>query len=192
VIGSQGIINISMKKWLVLTGLFILVIVGLIGYKTINKPKPVKTVTKKAVPAPAASTATQQPEVQLDTAEIHGLVNQERAKAKLKALSVNDDLYDSAKAKCEDMKKNNYFTHTSPKGTDFNTFIKQHVPKAKLTGENLGAGYTDVNALIKDWMQSPKHKENILNPKFTAEAIASCGKSTEKPGIIIVAHYIQL
>jgi uncharacterized protein YkwD len=181
-----------MKKWLLLTGLFILVLAGLIGYKITSKPKVVKPVAKTSTPAPAATPTAQQPEVMLDTAEIHGLINQERAKAKLKALTVNDDLFDSAKAKCEDMKKNNYFTHTSPKGMDFNVFIKQHVPNAKLTGENLGAGYTDVNALVKDWMQSPKHKENILNPKFTAEAIASCGKSSEKPGIIIVAHYIQL
>jgi uncharacterized protein YkwD len=181
-----------MKKLLVITGLLILVIAGAFGYKTFSKPKESAKPSKiAATPAPK-TTQTQEPEVQLDTAEIHGLVNQERAKAKLKALTVNDDLYDSALAKCEDMKKNNYYTHTSPKGTDFNVFIKQHVPKVKLTGENLGAGYTDVNTLVKDWMQSPKHKENILNPKFTAEAIASCGKSSEKPGIIIVTHFIQL
>jgi uncharacterized protein YkwD len=187
----QGIINISMKKWLALIGIFILVIGGLVGLKTLNKPEQAKPVTKTVTPAPTAA-AAQVPEVQLDTAEIHGLINQERAKAKLKTLTVNDDLYDSAKAKCEDMKKNNYFTHTSPKGTGYDSFIKQYVPKAKLTGENLGAGYTDVNTLVKDWMQSPKHKENILNPKFSAEAIASCGKSIEKPGIIIVTHFIQI
>jgi uncharacterized protein YkwD len=181
-----------MKKLLVIMGLLILVIAGVFGYKTFSKPKEsAKPTHQAATPAPKTA-QTQEPEAQLDTAEIHGLINQERAKTKLKALTVNDDLYDSALAKCEDMKKNNYFTHSSPKGTDFNVFIKQHVPNAKLTGENLGAGYTDVNTLVKDWMQSPKHKENILNPKFTAEAIASCGKSSEKQGIIIVTHFIQL
>jgi uncharacterized protein YkwD len=89
------------------------------------------------------------------------------------------------------MQKNNYFTHVSPKKVDYTSFIKQAVPSAKLTGENLGAGYTDEAQLMKDWMVSDKHKANILNAKFTQEAIAVCGKSSAKPGLIIVAHFIQ-
>jgi uncharacterized protein YkwD len=184
-----------MKKWTILL-IFLLVAVtaSYFGYKTL---KPVKTssATSKAAPPPAPTTppvsdSTTQ-DIQLDTADIHGLINQERAKAKLRALTVNDDLYDSALAKCQDMEKNNYYTHKSPNGSDYNTFIKKAVPTAKLTGENLGAGYTDDTALVKDWMASDEHKANILNPKFNAEAIAVCGKSSVKPGLIIVAHYIQ-
>jgi uncharacterized protein YkwD len=129
--------------------------------------------------------------VQLDTAEIHSLINQERVKAKLRALTVNDDLVDSATSKCEDMKKNNYFTHKSPNGTDYTAFIKKTVPSAKSTGENLGAGYTENAKVVSDWMQSDQHKSNILNSKFTSEGIAVCGKSTEKPGLIIVDHFVQ-
>jgi uncharacterized protein YkwD len=81
-----------MKKLLVITGLLILVIAAAFGYKTFSKPKDSAKPSKIAsTPAPK-TTQTQEPEVQLDTAEIHGLINQERAKAKLKALTVNDDL----------------------------------------------------------------------------------------------------
>jgi uncharacterized protein YkwD len=180
-----------MKKWIILV-VFLIVLVGgaVFAYPKIHKAQ--KPVTKTN-PAPAAPTPapTPQPEPELDTANIHALINQERAKVGLRALTYNDDLYDSANAKCQDMKKNNYFTHTSPSGTDYTTFIKKTVPTAKITGENLGAGYTDDTTIIKEWMQSPKHKENILNAKFTAEGIAVCGKASEKPGLIIVAHFIQ-
>jgi len=185
-----------MKKWIVLAIVILIAAPsGYFGYKTL-KPAKAKSATSSATPPPAPTTppvsdSTAQ-EVQLDTSDIHGFINQERAKAKLKALDVNDDLYDSALAKCQDMQKNNYYTHKSPSGKDYTSFIKQAVPKAKLTGENLGAGYTDAQTLVNDWMQSDEHKANILNPKFNAEAIAVCGKSTVKPGLIIVDHFIQL
>jgi uncharacterized protein YkwD len=185
-----------MKKWIILlVVLLVAAPAGYFGYKTLM---PVKTssATSHAAPPPAPTTPpvadTTSQEVQLDTADIHGLINQERKKVGVRQLDVNDDLYDAALAKCQDMQKNNYFTHVSPKGADYNTFIKKAVPTAKLTGENLGAGYTDDAALIKDWMGSDEHKANILNPKFTEEAIAVCGKSTIKPGLIIVDHFIQL
>jgi uncharacterized protein YkwD len=180
-----------MKKWILIFIIVVLIPASVVGFILIKKPKAKPAASAKpaaAAPAPAPSA---QPQVELDTAEIHGLINQQRAAAKIKPLTVNDDLYDSALAKCQDMVKNNYFTHISPTGKDYNTFIKKAVPSAKLTGENLAAGYTDTNQLVKDWMQSPEHKANILNPKFTAEAIATCGDSNKKPGLIIVAHFIQ-
>jgi uncharacterized protein YkwD len=182
-----------MKKWILIIFVFVLIPASVLGFVLIKKPKSHKPAAHPASAAPASSSQQKaEPEVQLDTAEIHQLINQQRTKAGLKALTVNDDLYDSALAKCQDMQKNNYFTHKSPSGQDYNSFIMKAVPHAKTTGENLGAGYTDTNQLVNDWMQSDEHKGNILNPKFTAEAIATCGKSNIKPGLIIVDHFIQL
>jgi uncharacterized protein YkwD len=180
-----------MKKWIAI--ILILIVLGaggFYGYKTLNNEEP-KANTNPPPAAPAPTPEPEVPEAQLDTAEIHGLINQERKNAGVRPLTVNDNLYDSALAKCEDMKKNNYFTHTSPSGVDYTALIKKSVPTAKLTGENLGAGYTDNATIVKEWMASPKHKENILNAKFTAEGIAVCGKASEKPGLIIVAHFAQ-
>jgi uncharacterized protein YkwD len=181
-----------MKRWLILFVLFLL-IVGAAGwyYFFVMAAQQPKAATSPPPPAAAQPPATAQPEPQLDTSEIYNLMNQERTKAKLKNFAYKDELYDSAAAKCEDMKKNNYYTHTSPSGVDYTTFIKKSVPTAKVTGENLGAGYADNASIINEWMQSPKHKENILNPKFTSVGVAFCGKASEKPGLIIVAHFIQ-
>jgi uncharacterized protein YkwD len=180
-----------MKKWVVLI-VFLLVLApaAAFGYKHFKKsgaPKPQSSATPPPTPQPPAP--QQQP--QIDTAEIHGLINQERVKAGLKALTVSDKLVDSATAKCQDMKKNNYFTHVSPSGTDYTSFIKKEVPAAKVMGENLGAGYLQNSELVTEWMASDEHKANILNPKLTTEGIAVCGSASEKPGLIIVAHFIQ-
>jgi uncharacterized protein YkwD len=181
-----------MKKWLI--GIVVVVILvalgGALAYVTTHKSAPSKTTS--APPTPPAVPIAKQPSVQLDTSEIHSQINLQRTKAGLKALVVNDKLVDSANAKCEDMKKNNYFTHTSPSGVAYTSFIKKSISNPKLTGENLGAGYTDINQLINDWMQSAEHKANILNPKFTAEGIAVCDDSNQKPGLIIVVHFVQI
>jgi uncharacterized protein YkwD len=180
-----------MKKWFLIGLILILAIAAGGGtYLHFKKPKAQKTTAKTAQTSPSPPT-TPQPQPQIDTAEIHGLINQERTKAGLKTLVVSDKLVDSATAKCEDMKKNNYFTHTSPGGVDYTTFIKKEILNPKLTGENLGAGYLQNQELITEWMQSDQHKANILNPKFTAEGIAVCGKASEKPGLIIVAHFVK-
>jgi hypothetical protein len=101
-----------------------------------------------------------------------------------KALSAHDDSQKNAKTAAAP-------TPAPATPPTYTSFIKTAVPTAKLTGENLGAGYTENAKVVSDWMQSDPHKANILNPKFTSEAIAVCGKSTEKPGLIIVAHFIQ-
>jgi uncharacterized protein YkwD len=178
-----------MKKWIGLAVLA-LVIAGVASYKefyTTNAPKE-STQKAAAAPAPAPPPA---PEVHLDTSDIQALINKQRTAAKLKPLTVNDKLVDSAAAKCQDMLKKNYYTHNAPDGTPYTTFIKAQVPKYKAAGENLGAGYTDINQLISDWMQSPQHKANVLNAQFSADGIAVCGSSNQKPGLVIVTHFLQ-
>jgi uncharacterized protein YkwD len=178
-----------MKKWILILAAVILIAGGLVGYKLTHKAsEPKVAATKTAAPAPAPPS---EPEVQLDTATLHALINQQRTAAKLKPLTVNDSLVDSASAKCQDMLKKNYFTHNAPDGAPYTNFIKAQIPAFKSSGENLGAGYTDINVLVNDWMQSPQHKANILNAKFTAGGIATCGHSNQKPGLITVVHFLQ-
>jgi uncharacterized protein YkwD len=180
-----------MKKWIFLTILIVLIAAGAASYKLTHKTSAPKSAANTKTTAAPAPTPPPQPEVQLDTANLHALINQQRVSAKIKPLTVSDKLVDSATAKCQDMLKKNYYTHSAPDGTPYTNFIKAQVPAFKLSGENLGAGYTDVNQLISDWMQSPQHKANILNAKFTTEGIASCGHSNQKPGIVVVVHFLQ-
>jgi len=37
----------------------------------------------------------------------------------------------------------------------------------QIMGENIAMGYRDTDSVVHDWMQSPGHRRNILNSKFS-------------------------
>ena len=96
------------------------------------------------------------------------LVNQERSKAGLKALSVDSKLQTMAQDKAADMFKNNYFDHTSPTyGTPFE-MMKTYGISYRAAGENIAKGQTSPAQVMNSWMNSSGHKANILSSNFTA------------------------
>ena len=100
-------------------------------------------------------------------AEVVRLVNQERAKKGLKPLTHNWELSRVARYKSEDMKKNNYFSHTSATyGTPFE-MIKSFGISYRTAGENIAKGYAAPKAVVDGWMNSSGHRANILNSSFT-------------------------
>lgn len=94
--------------------------------------------------------------------------NIERAKAGLKPLSKNIKLNNSATAKTDDMFSGQYFEHVSPDGKTAADLVKSFDYKFQIVGENLALGIFQTDkALVQAWMDSPTHKANILNPKYT-------------------------
>lgn len=101
------------------------------------------------------------------TAKVIALVNQERSKAGLKTLTNQADLSNMALAKAKDMSNNNYFDHTSPTyGSPFDMMQKFGISYSS-AGENIAMGQQTAEEVMKDWMNSQGHRENILNPNFT-------------------------
>ena len=99
--------------------------------------------------------------------EVVDLVNQERAKAGLKALSSDWELARVARFKSEDMRDNKYFSHNSPTyGTPFQ-MMKSFGINYMSAGENIAAGQATPEAVVKAWMNSSGHKANILSSSFT-------------------------
>ena len=95
------------------------------------------------------------------------LVNQERHKAGLKPLTMHTNLTKMAKEKTEDMYNHNYFSHTSPIfGSPFDMMDRYQI-SFEYAGENLAKGQQTPAEVVKDWMNSPGHKANILNPHYT-------------------------
>ena len=84
------------------------------------------------------------------------LVNDARIQNNLNPLTPSQKLMDIAKSRCTDMAARNYFSHWTPEGNR----VKQ--------GEILGRSNIDIGVekYIKAWLQSPIHKEVILNPKY--------------------------
>jgi uncharacterized YkwD family protein/spore coat assembly protein SafA len=95
------------------------------------------------------------------------LVNQERVKAGLKPLKYNWELCRIARYKSMDMRDRNYFSHESPiYGSPFN-MIRSFGLSYRTAGENIAAGQTTPYEVVRSWMNSPGHRQNILNGSFT-------------------------
>ncbi|WP_046175255.1 CAP domain-containing protein [Domibacillus indicus] len=99
--------------------------------------------------------------------EVAKLVNEERAKAGLKALELDTELSKVARAKSQDMKDKGYFSHQSPTyGSPFD-MMKQFGITYKAAGENIAKGQQTPEEVMKAWMNSDGHRKNILSTNFT-------------------------
>jgi uncharacterized protein YkwD len=81
----------------------------------------------------------------------------------LKALTLNDQLNAAAEAKVRDMFSKQYFEHISPSGVGPGDLATRAGYVFISEGENLALGnFTDDQALVQAWMNSPGHRANIL------------------------------
>lgn len=99
--------------------------------------------------------------------EVISLVNEIRVQNGLKRLEYDWELSRVARYKSQDMKDNNYFSHTSPVyGSPFK-MMKDFGISYRSAGENIAKGYATPQAVVNGWMNSPGHRANILNSSFT-------------------------
>lgn len=100
------------------------------------------------------------------------LVNQKRAEQGLAPLAVNGSLNEVAQRKAGDMFAFNYWAHTSPSGRDPWTFFKEVGYKYVYAGENLARDFMNSDSVVGAWMNSPTHRDNILNPNYKEIGLA--------------------
>ena len=95
------------------------------------------------------------------------LVNVERAKQGLSALTLSSGLSDVAREKSRDMQRNGYFSHTSPTyGSPFD-MLRRFGISYNTAGENIAMGYSSPEAVVNGWMNSAGHRANILSSSFS-------------------------
>ena len=94
------------------------------------------------------------------------LVNEERAKAGLKPVTLKEDVTAAAQVRAIESEKS--FSHTRPNGTSFATALKEAGVSYRGAGENIAWGQKSPEEVMKGWMNSAGHRANILNDKFTA------------------------
>ena len=100
------------------------------------------------------------------------LANEDRTENELNTLTLNPTLVAVAQAKANDMAEKGYFAHTSPEGRDPWYWFNAEGYEYRNAGENLAVDFSDSGDIEKAWMSSPKHRENILNEKYTEIGIA--------------------
>lgn len=98
--------------------------------------------------------------------------NSERQKLGLPLLQYSSVLSQSAAAKASDMFANDYWAHNSPQGKTPWDFFKSAGYQYSIAGENLAKDFYDTDGLMKAWMNSPTHRDNIVNTKYQEIGIA--------------------
>lgn len=112
------------------------------------------------------------------------LVNEERAKAGLSALTLDTNLTAAANVRAKEIKQQ--FSHTRPDGSGFSTVLKEHDITFRGSGENIAWGQKTPEQVMNDWMNSEGHRANILNKNFENIGI---GYYQDENGI---NHWVQL
>ena len=99
--------------------------------------------------------------------EVVTLVNAERAKYGLSALTLDAALCGYARVKSQDMHDQGYFSHTSPSyGSPFD-MMRSFGVSYQYAGENIAMGYSSPAAVVNAWMNSEGHRANILSANYT-------------------------
>ena len=76
------------------------------------------------------------------------------------------------------MANNNVFSHTGLGGSTVGTRIQSTGYAYTTAGENIAAEQPNVDSVINDWLASPGHCANIMNPAFKEYGFACVFNST--------------
>ena len=119
-------------------------------------------------PSEDANTPENKPEAdkELTFAEqVVELVNQERTKAGLNAVTLDQNIASAALVRAKEIETS--FSHTRPNGSKFSTALTEQGVTFKGAGENIAWGQKSPEAVMQAWMNSEGHRANILNKNFT-------------------------
>jgi len=109
---------------------------------------------------------------------------QRLANGNLPALKENVELNKAAAVKANDMFLNQYFEHVSLTGVDPGKLVQNSGYDYIIAGENLILGnFSSEKEVVQDWMDSPGHRANIMNTRYTEIGVAVI-KGTYKGGTV--------
>lgn len=142
--------------------------------KTNPTPPPVRSQPKKLLPK-QASLSGPSTEGNINEKMIIDLTNVERVReGRTSLLAWNEKLSLMAYQKAQDMLTRQYFAHESPDGKSVSDLAGGVGYLYRLVGENLAVGNFHTNEeLIKGWMESPGHRENMLKEGYTEMGAAA-------------------
>jgi hypothetical protein len=101
------------------------------------------------------------------------LANNDRNENSLPQLTINPILESAAELKAEDMAAKGYFAHYGPDGSSPWDWMRKAGYDFVYAGENLAIDFTDSEDVNDAWLNSPTHRANIMNSKFTEIGIAT-------------------
>ncbi len=95
------------------------------------------------------------------------LINQERQSRGIGTLSQQSQLASAARVHSEDMACNDFVSHTGSDGSlPWDRALSQGYNYSAIA-ENIFAGSSSAQSIFNGWMNSPGHRDNMLNPTYT-------------------------
>lgn len=145
---------------------------------------------------------------------IHYYVNEVRSDRGLQKLAYDADLTAIARGHSSDMAEQNFFSHTGPEGNTMADRYRAHgyhvdYPCRHRWGENIAhrtfprtridqrperersrALLETAQAIVDQWLESPGHRENLLDTKWEREGIgASIWESTTPEQLYVTQNF---
>lgn len=102
-------------------------------------------------------------------AQVVSLVNAERARQGLSALTVSTTVQQAAQTRAGELQTS--FSHTRPSGASCFTALTEAGVSYARAGENIAYGQSTPEAVVQSWMSSSGHRANILSSSFTTIGI---------------------
>lgn len=128
---------------------------------------------------PDSSTNMSNRNLSAETSEMLGYVNEVRKQYGLRELEGLEFLDSAADVRAKELLDN--YSHDRPDGNSYITAIEEtDLPEWRAAAENIAYGMnsmTTVKEAFDAWMDSPPHRENILNPDVRYMACAKATKS---------------
>ncbi len=87
-----------------------------------------------------------------------------------------------------DMAAHNYFEHEDLTGRSPAERVRAVGYQEKLVGENIAYGPKSADEVVKGWLDSPGHCENIMDPRFAEMGIAYAAGRASRRGL----YWVQL
>lgn len=137
---------------------------------------PTHTAQLPTVPPPPTASDTPVPTVPASCAPggnssfesaLIGLINQERQNRGLGTLSTQSQLTTAARNHGADMACNSFFSHTGSDGSLPWDRVSALGYSYLAIAENIFAGSSNAQTAFTAWMNSPGHRDNMLNPTYT-------------------------
>lgn len=114
-------------------------------------------------------------------------INQVRRGKGLPALRLSAKLSKVAQSHACDNAARNSYSHTGSDGSDLRIRLKRGGYRLRAAAENTGIGFASVDRAMNFWLNSPKHRANILNPSVT-ELGVGLADGTRPAWVLVMAR----
>jgi uncharacterized protein YkwD len=181
-----GVYHRGLETWLLLAS------------RQASLPFPAPMAAKSPTPTgPSAATQSPAPQSPALAARALELVNDIRAKgthcgarvfAAVAPVKLSSTLSSVALGHAADMAQHEYFEHEDLSGHTPAERVRAVGYAEKLVGENIAYGPESADEVVRGWLDSPGHCENIMDPRFAEMGIAFSAGRMSRRGL----YWVQL